>query len=183
MDSDFSEESFPQPSWSWYPPEVRWKSSWKNCHLTKLEKSQKRNFQICFYPPWINYMQISSNNSGWWVHFLGEAITTTKRAISANPCRLPFLNFGCLCVLSVLVKFVGKKIWYLGLSELSRHPSTPAPSPFFLQYPKFLVRACACAIGVFQTRWYHYNHWLFLFLSSFYRHSTRHTLHLHFNPD
>jgi hypothetical protein len=22
----------------------------------------------------------------------------------------------------------------------------------------FLVRACACAIGVFQTRWYHYNH-------------------------
>ena len=23
---------------------------------------------------------------------------------------------------------------------------------------QFLVRACACAIGVFQTRWYHYNH-------------------------
>ena len=23
---------------------------------------------------------------------------------------------------------------------------------------KKLVRACACAIGVFQTRWYHYNH-------------------------
>ena len=22
----------------------------------------------------------------------------------------------------------------------------------------FLVRACVCAIGVFQTRWYHYNH-------------------------
>ena len=29
-----------------------------------------------------------------------------------------------------------------------------------------LVRACACAIGVFQTRWYHYNHWLFLSLLS-----------------
>ena len=29
-----------------------------------------------------------------------------------------------------------------------------------------LVRACACAIGVSQTRWYHYNHWLFLFLLS-----------------
>ena len=27
-----------------------------------------------------------------------------------------------------------------------------------------LVRVCACAIGVFQTRWYHYNHWLFLSL-------------------
>ena len=31
---------------------------------------------------------------------------------------------------------------------------------------ELLVRACACAIGVFQTRWYHYNHWLFLFFSS-----------------
>ena len=29
-----------------------------------------------------------------------------------------------------------------------------------------LVRACACAIGIFQTRWYHYNHSLLRFLFS-----------------
>ena len=38
----------------------------------------------------------------------------------------------------------------------------------FLSFINLLVRACACAIGVFQTRWYHYNHWLFLFFFFFF---------------
>ena len=35
---------------------------------------------------------------------------------------------------------------------LSNHPEEVESDTLLL------VRACACAIGVFQTRWYHYNH-------------------------
>jgi hypothetical protein len=54
--------------------------------------------------------------------------------------QIEVIRIGCVS-LEIVIQLLIKKVFLYEIERLAE-----------------LVRACACAIGVFQTRWYHYNH-------------------------